>query len=251
MQRAIEEFGAAFDGLVDVIPDRVVQIHEQNWGARPASPVEAARAIAGEALFASHPSLLEVYGRQTISAAVAISLPVRYRRRCGAYDSAIPKNDESVEFQNAPQAALLAIVDPLRRSAELIRSGAIPVDAPVEPIRPPPPVETPPIQFKTVYLLRSIFYVAQTGAQVREEAGNFLNLPEPVADAALKVGAALEPDDPRVDEDRVRWRRDPFSAREETRAPINLTLDWIEILEAVRSGQYPPTSKKQKPARAD
>jgi hypothetical protein len=114
---ALDVVASLFDELTSTIPDGVMQIYENGFGSRPATPFETARQIVAEGLHRAADGLFEVTGAQGVSATVAVDLPLRYRRRDGALSPGIPKNDDSVRFDFASGSAEKLVVVPLRAVA--------------------------------------------------------------------------------------------------------------------------------------
>jgi len=135
LERAIGDVAALAGELREALP-ACLDVHEyrEYWGdAGALSPDALVRTCVGEGLFAAAPQLFDLSGREAIGQFYEARMPLLARRPDGTLSALFPKESAASKPLLLSGAVDANIIEPLRLSAALIRSGELPADAPATP----------------------------------------------------------------------------------------------------------------------
>jgi hypothetical protein len=117
---------------------------------------------------------------------ILVQLPL-LTRRAGKVARGLQRDD--TEFLDAVGSAKAFVCEPLRQSAEDIRAGAVPLDAPAQLALPPPP---PPVPTVEMLLLKPVYWRDRDNRVHRGQAWHSAHLPVSVSKRARTLGVAVK-----------------------------------------------------------
>jgi hypothetical protein len=134
LERGLAEVVSIASEIRDSVPGCLeVHLYEDGFGRLGRlNPQKIINACISEGLFAIAPDLFALKGKDGIGSYWMASLDFAPLRPDGNISAFIPKRVD-VSFRHVSGSIEASIVEPLRRSASLIRNGELPADAPATP----------------------------------------------------------------------------------------------------------------------